>query len=249
MFSNKTVCVTGGANGIGLAFTRRFLADHATVYVCDVNQANLDKLPELVENPQNLHCVRADVSEVEDMRRFFDRMEQENGGVDILINNAGINLNALIEDMEPETFDKVIKVNVRGAFLCSKYAIEQMRKKGWGRIINLTSPSGNTGGAYSNGQIAYGASKAALICMTKSLARETARQSITVNGVSPGVVPSNITNSWEPELRESLLSKIPMHRFGDPTDIANMAAYLCSDEGWYITGQVYHVDGGMWMLE
>ena len=85
--------------------------------------------------------------------------------------------------------------------------------------------------------------------MTKSLARETARQSITVNGVSPGVVPSNITNSWEPELRESLLSKIPMHRFGDPTDIANMAAYLCSDEGWYITGQVYHVDGGMWMLE
>lgn len=249
MFKGKTVLVTGGTSGIGLAFTNLFLQENADkVFVCDVSQDHIDSLVQ--ENRgDRLHCILADVSSKADVIRMFGKIKEISGKLDILINNAGINLNALIENMELETFEKVMRVNVSGPFLCSKYALEMMRMQGWGRIINLTSPSGNTGGAYSNGQIAYAASKAALICMTKSLARETAIQNITVNGISPGVVPSFITNSWTDELRENLLDKIPMHQFGEPVDIANMAAYLCSDKGSYITGQIYHVDGGMWMLE
>ena len=249
MFHNKTVFVTGGSNGIGLSFTKLFLRERANVFVLDINQNYLDRLPGLVEHPENLSTVQGDVGSEKDVEAVFEAMDAQYGGCDILVNNAGININRLIEDMTPEIFDKVMRVNVRGPFLCSRAAIAQMRRKGWGRIINLTSPSGNTGGAYSNGQIAYGASKGALITMTKSLARETARQNITVNGISPGVVPSDIVNSWTEEFREDLLSKIAMHQFGNPDDIANMAQYLCSDKGWYITGQVYHVDGGMWMLE
>lgn len=250
MFEDKSFLITGGTTGIGRAFTDLFISEGAAkVYVCDLSQKNIDNLRDAYPGNSILHCFKVDVSITEEIEEMFQAIADDFGGVDVLINNAGININALIEDMDLETFEKVMKVNVSGPFLCSKLAIAQMRKRGWGRIINLTSPSGNTGGAYSNGQIAYGASKAALICMTKSLARETAIQNITVNGISPGVVPSNITNSWPDELREKLLSRIPMHSFGSPKHIANMASYLCSEKGAYITGQIYHVDGGMWMLE
>jgi 3-oxoacyl-[acyl-carrier protein] reductase len=162
--------------------------------------------------------------------------------IDILINNAGVIRDNLILRMSDASWDEVINTNLRGAYLCSKYALRSMMEQDWGRIINISSLAGVIGNA---GQSNYSASKGGLIAFTKSLARETGPRNITVNAIAPGFIVSEMTDNLPQELKDTILSRIPLNRFGLPEDVANLAAFLASDRAGYITAQVICIDGGV----
>ena len=246
MLKDKVAIVTGGTRGIGRAIALK-LADHGANIV--INYRNSDKEAEelkaiLEEKGVKVLTVKCDISNFEDSKNLMDKCKEVLGKIDILVNNAGITKDTLIMRMKEEDFDNVIDVNLKGTFNCAKHASAIMLKQRFGKIINMTSVVGIAGNA---GQVNYAASKAGVIGLTKSLAKELGSRGITVNAVAPGFINTDMTASLSEKVKEEASKNIPLKRLGDPEDVANLVGFLASDAANYITGQVINVDGGMVM--
>lgn len=246
MLKDKVAIVTGGTRGIGRAIALK-LADHGANIV--INYRNSDKEAEelkaiLEGKGVKVLTVKCDISNFEDSKNLMDKCKEVFGKIDILVNNAGITKDTLIMRMKEEDFDNVIDVNLKGTFNCAKHASAIMLKQRFGKIINMTSVVGIAGNA---GQVNYAASKAGVIGLTKSLAKELGSRGITVNAVAPGFINTDMTASLSEKVKEEASKNIPLKRLGDPEDVANLVGFLVSDAANYITGQVINVDGGMVM--
>ncbi len=246
MLKDKVAIVTGGTRGIGRAIALK-LADQGANIV--INYRNSDKESEelkaiLEEKGVKVLTVKCDISNFEDSKNLMDKCKEVFGKIDILVNNAGITKDTLIMRMKKEDFDNVIDVNLKGTFNCAKHASAIMLKQRFGKIINMTSVVGIAGNA---GQVNYAASKAGVIGLTKSLAKELGSRGITVNAVAPGFINTDMTASLSEKVKEEASKNIPLKRLGDPEDVANLVGFLASDAANYITGQVINVDGGMVM--
>ena len=246
MLKDKVAIVTGGTRGIGRAIALK-LADQGANIV--INYRNSDKEAEelkaiLEEKGLKVLTVKCDISNFEDSKNLMDKCKEVFGKIDILVNNAGITKDTLIMRMKEEDFDNVIDVNLKGTFNCAKHASAIMLKQRFGKIINMTSVVGIAGNA---GQVNYSASKAGVIGLTKSLAKELGSRGITVNAVAPGFINTDMTASLSEKVKEEASKNIPLKRLGDPEDVANLVGFLASDAANYITGQVINVDGGMVM--
>lgn len=240
----RTAIVTGGSRGIGRAVCKRLAAEgHNLVINYAGNlQAAEETAAECRELGAQVILVKADVSSAAGCEEIFSKAQEAFKTVDILVNNAGITRDGLILRMSEESFDEVIDTNLKGAFLCMKLASRIMMKQRWGRIINMSSVAGVRGNA---GQVNYSASKAGLIGITKSLAKELAARSVTVNAVAPGMIETDMTGVLPDSVKEQLVQGIPMARAGKPEEIAAAVAFFASEEAGYVTGQVLCVDGGM----
>ena len=246
MLKDKVAIVTGGTRGIGRAIALK-LADHGANIV--INYRNSDKEAEelkaiLEGKGVKVLTVKCDISNFEDSKNLMNKCKEVFGKIDILVNNAGITKDTLIMRMKEEDFDNVIDVNLKGTFNCAKHASAIMLKQRFGKIINMTSVVGIAGNA---GQVNYAASKAGVIGLTKSLAKELGSRGITVNAVAPGFINTDMTASLSEKVKEEASKNIPLKRLGDPEDVANLVGFLASDAANYITGQVINVDGGMVM--
>lgn len=242
--NGQVALVTGGSRGIGRAICIRLAKEGADVII---NYAGSELSARETARLCEAHgvrtlCVRADVAKEEDCDHLFEESMSFGGRIDILVNNAGIVRDNLLLRMKVEDFDAVIQTNLRGVFLCMKKASRIMLKQKYGRIINLSSVVGLRGNA---GQMNYAASKAGVIGMTKSLAKELAAKRITVNAIAPGMIATEMTSTLPDAVRDEMIQTIPCKMAGKPEDVANAAAFFASPENGYITGQVLCVDGGM----
>lgn len=252
MSLSKRAIVTGGTRGIGRAIVKELAAksccgvlfsDVAFVYnSCD---ECAEELQNEINNPNiKIHGFKADASSLADAEATVQSAIEKLGGVDILINNAGITRDNLLLRMTEQDFDSVININLKSVFNYTKAVMKHMIKQRYGRIVNIASVVGMIGNA---GQANYAASKAGVIGFTKATAKELASRNITVNAVAPGFIETEMTHQLNEKQREALLQNIPLKRMGTPEDIARVVAFLCSDDANYITGQVIPVDGGMVM--
>ena len=238
---NKNIILTGATGGIGNSILNTLVSLNAKVLVTGTNEKKLD---EIKEKYKNVIAVKKDISIHEELEEFIDiSYSKLNEKIDVLINNAGITRDNLTIRMDKDEWDKVINLNLTSTFLLSKYTIKKMLKKKFGKIINITSVVGHTGNL---GQANYSASKGGITAMSKSLSLEYAKKNITVNCIAPGFIQTAMTEKINEDFKNQLKSKIPLDRFGSPEDIANCAAFLCSDLSNYITGETIHVNGGMY---
>ena len=244
MLKGKIALVTGAAKGIGRAVALALAEEGATVIV-NYNGSR-ERAEQTAEEIKALgadgRVYQCNVPDQQSTLAMHKEVTAENGRLEILVNNAGITRDNLIMKMSEEDFDEVINANLKGCFNTIKAVSRQMLKQRSGRIINITSVSGILGNA---GQANYAASKAGIIGLTKTMARELASRGITVNAVAPGFVDTDMTQVLSDSVKEAATAQIPLGRFGKPEDIANMVAYLASEKGAYITGQIISVDGGM----
>ena len=245
---DRVVIVTGAGQGIGRVFAKAFAKAGARAVIAELNEAKAAAVSkEIMDAGGEALAVTTDVADEASIREMIEVVEDEYGRIDVLINNAGI-----FSTLEMRPFDqiplaeweRVLRVNLTGPFLCARAVLPAMRRAKWGRIINIASVSGIIGNA---GQVNYSASKAGVIGMTKSIARELAGKQVTANCVAPGFITTDMTDVLPPQLKEKVVEFIPLRRFGTPQDIANAVSYLASDKAGYITGQVLAVDGGMTM--
>lgn len=243
MLDGKVAIVTGGARGIGRAIGDRFLNEGAIVCLFDIMEDELKKVKEGCKS-NNLRVFTVDISDTTSVGSAVNETMGEFGRVDILVNNAGINRDNLLMRMTDEEWDRVIEVNLKGTYNCIKAVIRPMLKARWGRIINITSVIGMIGNA---GQANYSASKAGIIGLTKSAAKELASRGITVNCIAPGFIETPMTDVLPDDVKDTYMKQIPMGKFGKPDDISGVCAFLSGDDASYITGQVIVVDGGMVM--
>lgn len=241
-FSNKTIVVTGAARGIGRKVAEKFAGLNGKVVICDLDQQAVETAAGEIEG--NVAGFKADVTKAADLENLFEKTLEKFGSLDVLINNAGITRDTLMIRMDEKDWDLVLDINLKGAFLATKLAARIMMKQRSGRIINISSVVGLTGNA---GQANYSASKAGLIGLTKSAARELAGRGITVNAVAPGFIQTEMTAGLPESAKKEFLNNIALRRAGTPEDIANAIGFLASDEAAYITGQVLAVDGGLTM--
>ena len=244
MLKGKNAIITGGVRGIGLGIAREFCAQGANVMITyhGNDSAAEEAQKELSAMGARVLVSKGDVADAAYAEEAVARAAEELGSVDILVNNAGITADGLMARMSYEAFMKVIQTNLAGAFNFSKAAAGVMMKKRWGRIINLSSVSGIHG---NPGQANYSASKAGVIGLTKSNAKELGRRNITVNAIAPGFVETDMTAVLSDKQKEEVMAGLLIKRLGRPEDIAKLAAFLASDQASYITGQVISVDGGM----
>ena len=244
--SGKIAVVTGGSRGIGRAICQRLAALGATVIVNYVS--NPAAAEETVKSIQNAggkaESIQFNVAVAGEIEAAFKNIIDAHGRVDILVNNAGITRDGLLMKMKDEQWDEVLNTNLKGVFLCTKAVSRAMMKQRWGRIINITSVIGFAGNA---GQANYAAAKAGIVGFTKSVAKELASRGITVNGVAPGYIVTDMTKDLSEEVTNVIRNEIPMGVLGEAEDIAGAVAYLASDDARYVTGQFIHVNGGMFM--
>lgn len=245
-FENKTAVITGGSRGIGLAIAKKLASQGANIailYVGDESEgiAAKEALAEYNTNVEQYFC---DVSDFNASKEVVDKVIEEFGGIDILVNNAGITRDKLVLNMDEKDFDAVIGVNLKGTFNMIKHTYKHFMKKRYGRIVSTSSVVGIMGNA---GQANYSASKAGIIGMTKSVAKELAGRGVTVNAVAPGYIGTDMTNALSDKVKDAMKAQIPAKRIGTPEDVANVVAFLCSDDAAYVTGEVIKVDGGLAM--
>ncbi|MFQ5442811.1 MAG: 3-oxoacyl-[acyl-carrier-protein] reductase [Thermodesulfobacteriota bacterium] len=243
--NGRVAIITGAGQGIGRAIALKFASYGADVAVVDVNfERALDTAKEIQKMGRKTMALKVDVTDMKKAAEMAEEVFKELEGVHILVNNAGITKDALLMRMNEEDWDSVLDVNLKGAFNCTKAVIKYMSKQHWGRIINIASVVAQIG---NPGQANYAASKAGLIGLTKSVARELAGRNVTCNAVAPGFIETAMTDALSEKVREQLLSIIPMGRLGGPNDVAMGALYLASNASSYITGQVLNINGGMYM--
>tara|TARA_B100000579_G_scaffold225057_1_gene184267 strand:- start:378 stop:1112 length:735 start_codon:yes stop_codon:yes gene_type:complete len=240
-FKNKKILITGATGGIGKALVKKFVSLEGNVLATGTNS---EKLENLKKEFPNINVLKFDISDHSKIEEFLENVSTQLTGLDVLVNNAGINKDNLSLRMKDDEWKKVIDVNLGSTFLLCKYAIKKMLKKKYGRIVNITSVVGHTGNL---GQANYAASKAGIIGMSKSLAIEYAKKNITINCVSPGFIQSKMTDNIVESIKAVLTSKIPMSKLGSGEDVSNSVAFLSSDAASYITGETIHVNGGMYM--
>lgn len=245
MPKDKIAVITGASRGIGRSIALALAAQGATIVAVDMDQAATDAVVvELKSAGAQALGVVGNVTVAKDAERMIEAAMEAFGRVDILVNNAGITRDGLLVRMKDEDWDAVLSVNLKGAFLCTRAASKVMTKQRYGRIINIASIVGQMGNA---GQANYCASKAGLIGLTKSNARELAKRSITVNAVAPGFIATAMTDALSEKVRADLTAQIPLERLGSADDIANAVVFLASEQSGYITGHVLAVNGGMYM--
>jgi 3-oxoacyl-[acyl-carrier protein] reductase len=245
MAEKRVAVVTGAARGIGRAVVLELLKYGREVVGIDLNTEQLTELEKAVKEAGfNCKTYCLDITKTKELKETLETIVKELGSVDILINNAGITRDGLVMTMSDEDFDKVIEVNLRAAFMAIRTVSRYMVRNKFGRIVSLSSVSGVIGNA---GQANYSASKAGLIGLTKTVARELARKNVTANCVAPGFIITEMTDKLPEPVKEAAKQLIPLRRFGTVDDVAKAIAFLASDEGGYITGQVLCVDGGMAM--
>ena len=240
-FKNKKILITGASGGIGKALVEKFLSLDGNVLATGTK---IEKLDALKKEFPKVNILKFDISEHSKIEEFIENVSSQLTGLDVLVNNAGINMDNLSIRMKDEEWKKVIDVNLGSTFFLCKYAIKKMLKNKYGRIVNITSIVGHTGNL---GQSNYAASKAGIIAMSKSLAIEYAKKNITINCVSPGFIQSKMTDNIVESIKAVLTSRIPMSKLGTGEDVSNTVAFLSSDAASYITGETIHVNGGMYM--
>jgi len=244
----KVALVTGASRGMGKAIALKLasLGSKLVVNYVAIEASNKVDAENLVESIIRLGgeamSVEADVRDSETVKAMVEQVTDKWSRIDILVNNAGINRDTLLLRMSDDAWDDVINTNLRGAYLCTKFALRSMMRQEWGRIINIASVSGIVGNI---GQSNYAASKGGLIAFTKSVAREMGSRNITVNAVAPGYIITGMTDKLPPERKDAILSMIPLQRFGQPEDVAELVAFLASERAGYITGQAIKIDGGL----
>lgn len=246
MLEGKVAVVTGASRGIGKAVALKLAKEGAAVVInYNGSRERAEQVKaEIEQNKGKAEIFQCDVSDFHDCEDFLKEVIGRFGRIDILVNNAGITRDGLLMKMSEEDFDAVLNTNLKGTFHCIRFASRQMIKQRCGRIINLSSVSGVMGNA---GQANYSASKAGVIGLTKSAARELASRGVTVNAIAPGFIRTEMTEVLPGKVKEGAAAQIPVGHFGEPEDIAGAVAYLASEEAGYITGQVLCVDGGMAM--
>ena len=240
-FKNKKVLITGASGGIGAELVKKFVSLGADVLGSGTKTEKLDLIK---KKYSNVKVKKFDIADHSSIEEFIDNVSLELGGLDILINNAGINMDNLSIRMKDEEWKRVIDINLTASFLLSKHSIKKMLKNKFGRIVNITSVVAHTGNL---GQSNYSASKAGIIGMSKSLAGEYAKKNITINCVSPGFIVSDMTMNIAEKVKLYLTSRIPMGRLGTGEDVSNCVAFLLSEQASYVTGETIHVNGGMYM--
>jgi 3-oxoacyl-[acyl-carrier protein] reductase len=243
--AGKIAIVTGGSRGIGRAVATCLAEDGAAVIVSGRDSERLTRVARELEGLDGtVMAVAADATRREDAERLVDVARTRFGRIDILVNNAGITRDVLLVRMKDADWDEVMQVNLRGAFLMTRAVSKSMVRQKAGRIINIASTAGAMGNA---GQVNYSAAKAGLIGLTKAAARELAHWGILVNAVAPGLIETDITASMPADARDSLIAQVPLKRMGAARDVAEMVRFLAGDGAAYVTGQVFHVNGGLYM--
>ena len=238
---NKKVIITGGSRGIGLSILKKFYENEAKILTIGSNLENLKKIQ---NDYPNIEIEQLNLKNLNEVKDCFSKLIDKLGGLDLLVNNAGITKDNLTLRMKEEEWTDVININLSSVFISCQQAIKFMIKNKSGNIINITSVVGHTG---NPGQANYTASKAGVVAMTKSLAKEYAKKNIRVNCISPGFIETDMTSELKEEYKLELMKNIPINRLGKGDDIANAALFLGSDASSYITGETIHVNGGMYM--
>ena len=238
----KNIIVTGASGGIGNAIIKKLSETGANILA---SGTRIEKLEELKKNFEGLKILKFDISQSDKIEEFIENATNElGGGLDGIVNNAGITQDNLAIRMSLDEWQKVININLTSTFLMSKFAIKKMLKNKSGKIVNITSVVGHTGNL---GQANYTASKAGIVAMSKSLAIEYAKKNININCISPGFIKTTMTDKIDEKFKEIIVSKIPSARLGEPDDIANAVLFLSSEQSNYINGETLHVNGGMYM--
>jgi 3-oxoacyl-[acyl-carrier protein] reductase len=244
-FKGQVVMVTGGARGIGKAVAETLALKGADLVIADVSAESAgETAKELKSHGVRTMAVKIDVSQSASVSEAFGAVMTEFGRVDVLVNNAGITKDSLLLRMKEEDWDAVININLKGVFLCSKEAVKIMVKQKYGRIINIASVVAFMG---NPGQANYSASKAGIVGLTKTTAKEYSARGVTVNAVAPGFISTAMTDALAENVKQEMLKSIPVGKFGSVNDVANAVAFLASPASGYITGQTIHVNGGMYM--
>ena len=240
LLENKVCIVTGGGRGIGQATAEKFIGESATVIIADFDEATGTATAEYLGDQCSF--VKTDVSQSESVQSLIKRVKADHGSIDVIVNNAGILQDQTLEKMDEEEFDKVIQVNMRGVYLCTKYVAEVMREQGSGVILNASSVVARFG---NFGQTNYVASKAGLEGMTKVWARELGKHGIRVNAVAPGFIKTDMIAGMPEKIIKMMEANVPLKRWGKSEDVADLYCFLASDEASYISGVILPVDGGV----
>lgn len=242
IFKDKVALVTGGSKGIGRAITEKLAREGARVFIF---ARNLEKAQQTAARiGVNVTACQVDVADYAQVNEAIKQIVKETGRIDFLVNNAGITRDNLLMRMDRDDWDTVLDINLGGAFNCVKAVARPMNKQRSGKIVNITSVIGVMG---NPGQVNYSAAKAGLIGLTKSAAKEFASRNITVNAVAPGFIETDMTEDLPQNIKEGILQQIPLARFGQSEEVADTVVFLLSDAASYITGNVLHVNGGLWM--
>lgn len=246
LLENRIALITGAARGIGRAIALRFAAEGARIIASDLDAEGAEGVArEIREAGGTASFRKLDAAAEKEVGDLFSWILAEYGGLDILVNNAGICRNVAIEDIDGQEWDRYIQVNLKSVFLCSKEALKIMKKKGYGKIVSLGSAAGKIGGVVAGAH--YAAAKAGVMCFTKSLALQAAPYHVNVNAIAPGPISTRMTAEWGKDLNDAFLEKIPLHRYGTPEEVAEVALFLASDTTGFITGEIIDINGGLVM--